>query len=546
MDLRIENNKKHRIIKNRLIHENAEKITNLPPPQIRDINSNNNNNNSNNSNSNNIITNNIINSYDSNIKESNTSNTTITTNDSNIISNSNKSNISNNIVSSQQQKQLISPAPLVSPALRSPMPPSISNRASIISPNQRVSFAFQSPNIQSPPPSLDENYAINSSNQSKSLSLLELLAKQKQNLQSNEQSVLSPHRTFVNDSDPGSNSSNNSSNIQVSSPPIINQNLLNQQLQFQMLQHQQQQQNEQEQLRLQLQKENQDRLQAHQDHQSRLRLDSYLFNLEQQLSIQKQLLDFSNEKKIVPIRQVMPSNIPQSNYNIQDLTPITFQSVPKYIKSNETNQDYAKPSNNIISEITKTILPKTAANTESHQMSNLDKINKKQSYMDDLARQIEDKERRKKELKKQEQEYDQKKDKEIKYYDPFGKPGAGSPLRDNNGKVIASLNNIKSSAVPTTQDSGYAIIEKVKSPQQINLRKSGEKEREVENRFDSEIQSEKKSFAHKHMFKDQNDQQILAKQNANEELRRELKIQMEEKEKRKRLQMVYNNRIYYI
>eukprot|EP00792_Barthelona_sp_PAP020_P002384 TRINITY_DN13863_c0_g1_i1.p1 TRINITY_DN13863_c0_g1~~TRINITY_DN13863_c0_g1_i1.p1 ORF type:complete len:850 (+),score=245.73 TRINITY_DN13863_c0_g1_i1:232-2550(+) len=62
-----------------------------------------------------------------------------------------------------------------------------------------------------------------------------------------------------------------------------------------------------------------------------------------------------------------------------------------------------------------------------------------QNYADELAAQIRMKEQRKAAEKKRLEQWEMEKEKEIESYDPFGKPGAGAPIRDSNGKIAANL-----------------------------------------------------------------------------------------------------------
>jgi centrosome and spindle pole-associated protein 1 len=50
-----------------------------------------------------------------------------------------------------------------------------------------------------------------------------------------------------------------------------------------------------------------------------------------------------------------------------------------------------------------------------------------------LKQQMQDKEMRLLEQKQQEMMYERKKDEEIRNYQPFGRAGAGAPLRDQHG-----------------------------------------------------------------------------------------------------------------
>lgn len=67
---------------------------------------------------------------------------------------------------------------------------------------------------------------------------------------------------------------------------------------------------------------------------------------------------------------------------------------------------------------------------------------KKLSYQEELSQQVEEA-RRRKQLEKEEQlRYDRKLEEESQNYNPWGRGGGGAPLRDQDGRVIASRNQL--------------------------------------------------------------------------------------------------------
>ncbi|CAH1773424.1 unnamed protein product [Owenia fusiformis] len=65
--------------------------------------------------------------------------------------------------------------------------------------------------------------------------------------------------------------------------------------------------------------------------------------------------------------------------------------------------------------------------------------NEKMSYQEELARQVQEKEQRKQREKEDKARYDRKLEKEIEDYNPFGRGGAGAPMKDIAGNNIADL-----------------------------------------------------------------------------------------------------------
>ena len=52
---------------------------------------------------------------------------------------------------------------------------------------------------------------------------------------------------------------------------------------------------------------------------------------------------------------------------------------------------------------------------------------------------MEEQKQKKKKFKEEEERYNRKIEEEIKNYDPFGKGGAGAPMRDEMGNIVGEL-----------------------------------------------------------------------------------------------------------
>jgi hypothetical protein len=73
----------------------------------------------------------------------------------------------------------------------------------------------------------------------------------------------------------------------------------------------------------------------------------------------------------------------------------------------------------------------------------VDKI-KREKYLAELAVQIEDQKQRRREQKEQERREDLRRERDAAGYTPFGRHGAGAPLRDTGGRVITNLRKYNS------------------------------------------------------------------------------------------------------
>lgn len=62
----------------------------------------------------------------------------------------------------------------------------------------------------------------------------------------------------------------------------------------------------------------------------------------------------------------------------------------------------------------------------------------KTAYQQELRRQIEEKRERQQQDKREKERYFSKLEEEAKNYNPWGKPGAGAPLRDEKGNIVAT------------------------------------------------------------------------------------------------------------
>ncbi|XP_047664600.1 centrosome and spindle pole-associated protein 1 isoform X2 [Tachysurus fulvidraco] len=75
------------------------------------------------------------------------------------------------------------------------------------------------------------------------------------------------------------------------------------------------------------------------------------------------------------------------------------------------------------------------ANPERHQYSK----DRTQSYKEALQQQIEERQERKRREREEQERYEAKLEAEMKAYEPWGRGGAGAPLRDEQGNLISDL-----------------------------------------------------------------------------------------------------------
>ncbi|XP_063694469.1 centrosome and spindle pole-associated protein 1-like isoform X2 [Bolinopsis microptera] len=81
-------------------------------------------------------------------------------------------------------------------------------------------------------------------------------------------------------------------------------------------------------------------------------------------------------------------------------------------------------------------------NSPKPQKGNLDPSD----YARELKRQVEERERAKNKKKEEQEMYDRKKDEECANYNPWGRGGAGAPLKDAQGQSVANRNQMKANA----------------------------------------------------------------------------------------------------
>lgn len=67
----------------------------------------------------------------------------------------------------------------------------------------------------------------------------------------------------------------------------------------------------------------------------------------------------------------------------------------------------------------------------------------KQAYQEELKRQMQEREVKKRKEKEEKERYDRKIEQEAANYNPWGKGGAGAPIRDSGGQLVANLRTLK-------------------------------------------------------------------------------------------------------
>lgn len=66
-----------------------------------------------------------------------------------------------------------------------------------------------------------------------------------------------------------------------------------------------------------------------------------------------------------------------------------------------------------------------------------------QAYQEELKRQMQEREEKKRKEKEEKERYDRKIEQEAANYNPWGKGGAGAPIRDSGGHLVANLRTLK-------------------------------------------------------------------------------------------------------
>ena len=76
-----------------------------------------------------------------------------------------------------------------------------------------------------------------------------------------------------------------------------------------------------------------------------------------------------------------------------------------------------------------------------------DKLARQREYVEALHFQMQEKQARARQQREREIELERAKDEEIRTYNPFGRAGAGAPLRDESGRVITQLTELRNKAL---------------------------------------------------------------------------------------------------
>ncbi|KAL0227715.1 hypothetical protein RCL1_003858 [Eukaryota sp. TZLM3-RCL] len=149
----------------------------------------------------------------------------------------------------------------------------------------------------------------------------------------------------------------------------------------------------------------------------------------------------------IPITAAQPNLIPKSGVRDdvspsfkyqQPLVSQPVQSPPPQQHSFMTNNGNNRSS---IQQVPTTGL---AIGQSSNNAKSVEEQKKIQRRLE-LERQIEETKRRKEEEKRKQQEWDLKKEREMREFQPFGKGGAGAPLRNDQGQPVARYDDMKHS-----------------------------------------------------------------------------------------------------
>ena len=102
-----------------------------------------------------------------------------------------------------------------------------------------------------------------------------------------------------------------------------------------------------------------------------------------------------------------------------------------------------KPLNTRYNKRTNNIFQNHIGSVQQHKKEQYDKRTQQKHFADDLRRQIDLKSKMQQIEFQRDQQWQTKKDAEIRSFRPFGKPGAGAPVLSPKGDIIASYNHLR-------------------------------------------------------------------------------------------------------
>jgi hypothetical protein len=105
-----------------------------------------------------------------------------------------------------------------------------------------------------------------------------------------------------------------------------------------------------------------------------------------------------------------------------------------------------------------------------------EKLARQREYVEALHCQMQEKQARARQQREREIEIERAKDEEIRTYNPFGRAGAGAPLRDASGRVITQLTELRSKALqnePVSPTQWHSPPASLRSPRKTAGSSSG-------------------------------------------------------------------------
>jgi len=130
-----------------------------------------------------------------------------------------------------------------------------------------------------------------------------------------------------------------------------------------------------------------------------------------------------------------PRFSPTTRHPQFQVSPTQFQASTSQYQSPATRSPYGQPQPQ---HSTSPITPRRNANSDP-QLDAENKLRKEQQYRAELLNQMAEVNARKQHQKSEHTKWEARKEQEIRDYNPWGKPGAGAPHRDESGEVVADL-----------------------------------------------------------------------------------------------------------
>jgi len=256
---------------------------------------------------------------------------------------------------------------------------------------------------------------------------------------------------------------------------------------------------------------------------------------------------FTNFQPQAQILQPAPISIfdqpPQFN-NFQQSYQLPPQNYSTLTQNNPATQVQHIPVNKPAEEVQQNAYAGTHRQPPGGFSSLSNRQTNKSSYKEELERQIAEDKARKEQAKKAANDYDLKVEKQAEIYDPFGKGGAGAPIKTVSGNIVTDLRKLRAHNELNSNDptSLHAIPEE---PDKKNFTYKDYLEEQInEKKRKAELkkkQEEEEEIREEKRF--QRQQMVIKAELEREQEQAKKKIEEKEREQKEKFQSIEDTRI---